>query len=476
MMNRTLGFSALLAVVGISIVFGMVVGGKLNAPQVALASPRTAPIRLAPAQTVAPGMNSFADIVERSMPAVVSVRSTQLGEDGKDQRQRRFLDSPWHFFFGEPEERPRDRHELPDSPRRARTLRCPAPGHRPVRLHRDHERGRDGDRPSDAHEERSTQSPRASRPGSTRRRRCSRRSREFWREGGAAMNATYRVLLFTLVLTVLSSPITLACVCEPPLALDPASWKCLPPGGTPTVDCDVALGRPLIERAVGQTEKIPVSWTFTNLALPEGTEFEYEIDINCAVSAGAGSATTLAKAKQGQATSCALTGGGTCGSTLSVPGIGSVALDPVGTTAPKNPIVFSQTATIEVDCPSCTWSSICQVELTVRDKATGLAVCGKPLGSELLPCGSYGDCGAPVIESDTPVICAENEENVPVVFRVIRNQFPAGRLPLTATIVPSQRPGRNRRFRSGEPFFQMGTTHASRCAQIANTRPPSSQP
>jgi len=110
MTNRSLGFAALLAVVGVSIVFGMVVGARLNAPQVALAAPeperRGEPIRLAPAQAVSPGSGSFADIVERAMPAVVSVRSSQDNDDDDgDDGDRRF--DPMRFFFGDPEDRQR---------------------------------------------------------------------------------------------------------------------------------------------------------------------------------------------------------------------------------------------------------------------------------------------------------------------------------------------------------------------------------
>ena len=49
-------------------------------------------------------------------------------------------------------------------------------------------------------------------------------------------------------------------------------------------------------------------------------------------------------------------------------------------------------------------------------------------------------------------------------------------IPLTAMIEPSQSSGSQRRFCSSVPCFQIGTTHARRCAQIAKTSPPSSQP
>ena len=37
--SRTFGFASLLAVIGISIIFGMILGGRLNAPQVTFAAP-----------------------------------------------------------------------------------------------------------------------------------------------------------------------------------------------------------------------------------------------------------------------------------------------------------------------------------------------------------------------------------------------------------------------------------------------------
>ena len=39
-MNRTYSLVTVLAVVGVSIIFGMVLGGRLNAPDVALAASR----------------------------------------------------------------------------------------------------------------------------------------------------------------------------------------------------------------------------------------------------------------------------------------------------------------------------------------------------------------------------------------------------------------------------------------------------
>jgi len=82
-MNRTYSFLALLVVVAISIVFGMVVGGRLNAPEIALAAPRgaiaavdRAALPTAPAMTSG-GRLDFADIAEAATPAVVSITNYQ---------------------------------------------------------------------------------------------------------------------------------------------------------------------------------------------------------------------------------------------------------------------------------------------------------------------------------------------------------------------------------------------------------------
>ncbi len=114
MKNRNFGFVSLLAVIGVSIVFGMLLGGRLNAPRVTFAAPASAPLQLAPAVTSG-GVTSFADIVENSMPAVVSVRSTNLAGEGEEEGDEQ---SPeWFFrrFFGDPEER--DPRQPPGHPR-----------------------------------------------------------------------------------------------------------------------------------------------------------------------------------------------------------------------------------------------------------------------------------------------------------------------------------------------------------------------
>ena len=109
MPNRAFGFGALLAVIGVSIVFGMLLGGKLNPPPVMLAAPSGTTLQLAPVNSGGHS-TSFADIVEDSLPAVVSVTSTARGSDQDDDRLRQFLDDPFfRRWFGEPEDESRPR-------------------------------------------------------------------------------------------------------------------------------------------------------------------------------------------------------------------------------------------------------------------------------------------------------------------------------------------------------------------------------
>ncbi len=114
MENRASGFVALLVVIGVSIVFGMVVGGRLNAPQVVHAAPNNGPVRLAPASTIGAGVHSFADIVEQALPAVVGVTSTKLRDDGEGGG---FMgDDFFERFFGAPED-PEENGPSEDRPR-----------------------------------------------------------------------------------------------------------------------------------------------------------------------------------------------------------------------------------------------------------------------------------------------------------------------------------------------------------------------
>ncbi len=111
-MKRSYGFLTLLGVVAVSIVFGMIVGGKLNAPRVVLAAPERPAGRTAagPAVALAPALagsrGDFADIVEAVSPAVVGVtNSLSRGEGGDDSSMPEDLFHRW-FFRQEPREGP----------------------------------------------------------------------------------------------------------------------------------------------------------------------------------------------------------------------------------------------------------------------------------------------------------------------------------------------------------------------------------
>ena len=82
-MNKgSLGFLSLLLVIGVSVVLGVIIGGKLNAPPVAHAAPKHQPIKLAPANSGTVIGADFADVVEASIPAVVGVTTTRQGDRG----------------------------------------------------------------------------------------------------------------------------------------------------------------------------------------------------------------------------------------------------------------------------------------------------------------------------------------------------------------------------------------------------------
>ena len=113
MKNRSFGYASLLAVIGISIVFGMLLGGRLNAPQVTFAAPVTGPpVRLTPAVSGAGGALNFADVVEQAMPAVVSVRSTSIPGEGNEEGDSEGEGEPrspedfFRRFFGDPDPSP----------------------------------------------------------------------------------------------------------------------------------------------------------------------------------------------------------------------------------------------------------------------------------------------------------------------------------------------------------------------------------
>jgi serine protease Do len=122
-MNRKWSFAWMLAVVGVSIVFGMVIGGKLNAPRVMLAAPPSGPqtSMALPASMpiVQGGAQHFPGVVEASIPAVVQIVATSVKKGSSDESDphQMFRDDPFfQFFFGQPDRQnqrraPRERRE-----------------------------------------------------------------------------------------------------------------------------------------------------------------------------------------------------------------------------------------------------------------------------------------------------------------------------------------------------------------------------
>jgi serine protease Do len=110
-MSRKAGFAAMLAVIGMSIVFGMILGGWLNTPRVVLAA-REVASRPGPEPAAFPpgrgDIGGFADIAEVAIPAVVSVTNTAVNKDdrGGEDPHELFRDDPmFRWFFGPPENR-----------------------------------------------------------------------------------------------------------------------------------------------------------------------------------------------------------------------------------------------------------------------------------------------------------------------------------------------------------------------------------
>ena len=117
-MNRRWSFLALLGVVAVSIVFGMIVGGRLNAPrEMQAAAPSAAvqafPTASASGRTVA--LPDFSEIAAEALPAVVGVQNTTVDRntddpDGDDPHGQQFDDPMFRFFFGPG---PQDRRDNP---------------------------------------------------------------------------------------------------------------------------------------------------------------------------------------------------------------------------------------------------------------------------------------------------------------------------------------------------------------------------
>ncbi len=110
-MDRKLGFVALLAVVGVSVVFGMILGGKLNSPQTMVAGGPAGVVGglSAPSSGDRFAPPDFADIVEAAIPGVVGVANTQVTKPSErgDDPHAPFRGDPFFRFFFPDEERRR---------------------------------------------------------------------------------------------------------------------------------------------------------------------------------------------------------------------------------------------------------------------------------------------------------------------------------------------------------------------------------
>jgi len=112
-MNRKASFAALLGVVAVSIVFGMIVGGRLNAPPIMHAARETAsggafPAASGPGGAAVLGLD-FSSIADSTLPAVVGVQNTSVsknaGDDPGDDEPNNgqpFDDPMFRFFHRAP--------------------------------------------------------------------------------------------------------------------------------------------------------------------------------------------------------------------------------------------------------------------------------------------------------------------------------------------------------------------------------------
>jgi serine protease Do len=104
-MSRKWSLAALFGVVAISIVFGMILGGRLNAPAVMHAAPAAFPAA-APAGEHEHTLSvpDFSEIAAGALPAVVGVQNTTVdknGDDSSDGDGDNQQDDPlFRFFFG----------------------------------------------------------------------------------------------------------------------------------------------------------------------------------------------------------------------------------------------------------------------------------------------------------------------------------------------------------------------------------------
>src|SRR5262245_22557272 len=114
-MNRKASFAALLAVIGLSVMFGMVIGGRLNSPPGALAAkPGTLVAFPQDGGAAAPAgpFVDFSAIAEQAIPAVVNVTNTSVQKGGGVASD----DDPFHQWLFGPQPFAPDGKRRPSSP------------------------------------------------------------------------------------------------------------------------------------------------------------------------------------------------------------------------------------------------------------------------------------------------------------------------------------------------------------------------
>jgi len=96
-MDRKYSFAVLLVVVAASVVFGMILGGRLNAPATMLAATDTAWLEKPPEATLT------ADIAEKALPAVVGVQNTSIQKLPQGGQDPHHSDPFFRWFYRSPD-------------------------------------------------------------------------------------------------------------------------------------------------------------------------------------------------------------------------------------------------------------------------------------------------------------------------------------------------------------------------------------
>ncbi len=251
-----------------------------------------------------------------------------------------------------------------------------------------------------------------------------------------------RLALFLFVVSALAqlSASVEACGCRPPQFARLLDGSCVNLIPAPA-SCRVSVSTVLLERQAGMPSQTRVSFSIRNEDAPPGTRFDWTLTVLCGRHVGGNALSTVQAAKMGTLKSSAAAGtAGSCPVTYETAAGGEVQLDPVGLTEPTFPSAHVGSVDLSVACPSDGDSATCAIQLLVIATApdgTDEGICLADGSFELLPVGSFGDCQVPTVESLQPVTCAKSDQVVPVSFRVRRNEFPADRLPLIATVAPS---------------------------------------